>query len=381
MLPDGVIQTYKPAIPLSRVELHVHLDGSVRTETAWEITKVKGLKLPGEGTLQDFQNAIAITEPKDLQRFLKSFTVFTPAFLGDLKAIKRIAIEFAEDVARNGGLYVEARFCPHLLMDEKKKEVTSDSIVDAVIEGFQEGEKRYGVKIRLILCCINGLFQYSHDILRLCKKYLNEGVVGIDIAGNEGAIAHEGGAEMYTAEEKAIFVEAKNHGIHRTVHAGEMGPPANVLVAIDEMYAERIGHGYRIMQDPVAYERCLKEKIHFEACPTSSILTGSVSITDASLFRHPILNFAKDGANFSVNTDDPTVTGTWLNDEFTLLQSWGLTESTLTRATFNAARSCFLPDEDKKDLLRQLRVVHGIDADEEPTAEAEQSTSGNKVEG
>ena len=84
----------------------------------------------------------------------------------------------------------------------------------------------------------------------MCREFKNEGVVGIDIAGDEGAISALGGGELYTEFEKSIFVEAKRLGIHRTVHAGEDGPSEIVKVAVEQMFAERIGHGYRVMQDP-----------------------------------------------------------------------------------------------------------------------------------
>jgi adenosine deaminase len=98
------------------------------------------------------------------------------------------------------------------------------------------------------------------------------------------------------------------------------------------MHAERIGHGYRILADEKAYKRCRDENVHFEVCPTSSVLTGSVPIYQAATLHHPILRFARDGVNFSVNTDDPTVTGTTLDYEYRMLGDWGMTEGTLCGA-------------------------------------------------
>ncbi len=136
------------------------------------------------------------------------------AFSGDLSAIKRMALEFCEDAADNGILYTEVRFCPHLLVRDDDPEVTPDEVVRVVLEGLREGEASNKIRVeggpsrgesplfslggdtfqvRLILCCINGLPQFSKDILRLCEKYRNEGVVGIDIAGSESAIARGGG--------------------------------------------------------------------------------------------------------------------------------------------------------------------------------------------
>ena len=132
----------------------------------------------------------------------------------------------------------------------------------------------------------------------------------------------------------------------------------------DIMGAERIGHGYAALDDISVYERCRKENVHFEVCPTSSIMTGAVSAGDAASLKHPIIRFAQDNINFSINTDDPTVTGTYIQHEIELIRSWGLTETHITRSMFNAARSSFLPQDEKKDLLKKLRKVYSIDVDE-----------------
>ena len=97
--------------------------------------------------------------------------------------------------------------------------------------------------------------------------------------------------------------------------------------------AERIGHGYRVLDDENIYRECLERNVHFECCPTSSILTGSVALDLQK--GHPILQFAKDGASFSISTDDPTVTNTQLSDEYALLSKWGLTESQLQQTVRN----------------------------------------------
>lgn len=184
---------------------------------------------------------------------------------------------------------------------------------------------------RVILCCISGLQHFSKDILDLCEEFRNDGVVGIDIAGNEGAI-REHGSELFNSFEKSIFHEAKKLGIHRTAHAGEDGPSSNVKFAVEEMFAERIGHGYRVMQDQELYSKCRKMNIHFEACPTSSILTGSIGLGNAAMLKHPIVQFAQDNVNFSINTDDTTITKSGLENEYDLLKTWGFNEVHFTRA-------------------------------------------------
>lgn len=344
------------AVPLSRAELHIHLDGSVRYSTIWELCKQKGLPLPGRGTIGDLAAAIQQHESATLADFLDGFKHLAPALTGDVKAMERVAWEFCEDAVANGLLYVEARFCPHLLINPPAEgEASADDILEAVLRGFAKGEKSFGLTVRTILCCIRGLPHFSRDILRQCEKYRDQGVVGIDVAGDEN-----GPEPFNTPSVVQVFQEAKRLGISRTVHAGEAGSAQNVADALSLLHAMRIGHGYHVLDDQALYRQCLADQVHFETCPTSSILTGS---QPPSVFRHAVVQFAEDGANFSINTDDPSVTGTWTEQEYELVRSWGLNETHLVRSNFNAVKAAFLQAHEKKELLKKMRQVYGMDDD------------------
>ncbi|XP_069166912.1 adenosine deaminase isoform X3 [Procambarus clarkii] len=376
-----------PLDSVCKVQLHVHLDGAIRHETLWEVMRHKGMKLPGRGSLADLKTAVQVQEPKDLGLFLRGFQIFLPAIVGDLAVIERIAYEFVEDQANDSVAYCEARFSPHLLLpseqsqpnlhneaevqlngtvvgsngDSINNEVTVDSILIAVLKGLARGEEDFGTKVRVIICCIRGMSQWAWDVLRLCDEYRDKGVVGIDIAGDECAsLESKGESSMNNPVDVAVFQAAKEKGIHRTVHAGEAGPADCVRLAVEAFGAERIGHGYRVIEDESIYQMCLKEKIHFEVCPHSSYLTGSLKQLTSHSKRHPILRFAEDEASFSINTDDPTITNTQLKDEYRLLSDWGFTEAHFTRANLEAAKHCFLPDVEKHALVTNLRKAYGV---------------------
>lgn len=128
------------------------------------------------------------------------------------------------------------------------------------------------------------------------KEY---GVVAIDVAGTAG-----GSDEKYEPSVIEAFNLAYQKGIHRTVHAGEAAGAGSVVRAVDEMHAERVGHGYHLLDDPASYNKyAIKERLHLEACPLSSVMTGSVKLDWP---KHPIVQWAADDANFSLSTDDPT---------------------------------------------------------------------------
>lgn len=349
------------SVPLSRAELHIHLDGSLRLSTVWELCKQKGLPLPGRGTLEDLRLAVQLQKPSDLAEFLAGFRHTAPALIGDPAAMERVALEFCEDAAANGLVYVESRFCPHLLLDNVAKEdtATADDILEAVLRGFARGREAYGVHVEALLCCIRGLDSFDRDILRLCEKYRGRGVVGIDIAGDEGHL-NPADKLMFDTGVISVFDEARRLGIQRTVHAGEAGPAKCVQQALDIMHADRIGHGYHVLEDAALYARCLKQRVHFETCPTSSILTGA---QPTDVFYHATVRFAEDGANFSINSDDPMVTSTWTEQEYELVRSWGLSEAHIVRANVNAISSSFLPAAEKKAMLRKLYDVYHIQLD------------------
>ncbi|KAG0722863.1 Adenosine deaminase [Chionoecetes opilio] len=306
---------------------------------------------------------------------LLSFYLPHTPYSGDAALMERMAYEFVEDQARDCVAYCEVRFSPQQLLPShnltpseeetdlngsvnRAKEMAVDDVLDAVLKGLARGEQQFGTKARVILCCVRQQSEWSWDTLRLCEEYKERGVVGIDLSGDEG-LGSESESFTKSDVEFAVFQAAKEKGIHRTVHACEEGPAICVKKAVEMFGAERIGHGYRVLEDEEIYKRCQQENIHFEVCPHSSYLTGDVQSLTTPSKRHPILRFAEDEVSFSINSDDPTFTHTRLSDEYKLLRSWGFTEAHLTHANFQAALHSFLPPEEKKQLIDQLQQAYG----------------------
>ncbi|CAG0882784.1 unnamed protein product [Cyprideis torosa] len=344
-------------IPKTRVELHCHLDGSVRHETLWELLKIKKKPLPGNGTFRSFEEALVIDQPVNLDFFLSKFMFFVHAIEGDVAAMERVAYEFTEDAALSGLLYFETRTSPHFLWpsaihNNADKAERMDHLrrgIRAILRGLLRGEKEFGIKGRLILSCIRLFPGWSMDVVELCDEFRHQGVVGIDVAGVERLPC--GATNWWDSEIKLAFQRAKELGIHRTVHAGEDGPGLNIEMSLNHLYAERIGHGYNVLDDAEIYERVRRERVHLECCPYSSILTGSVSRT---VSKHPIVRFAEDNVNFSINRDDTTLTFSTIQDEYNLVQEWGLTEAHIVKANWNALEASFLPEEEKACLRKRL---------------------------
>ncbi|XP_067449339.1 adenosine deaminase [Thunnus thynnus] len=344
-----------------KVELHVHLDGAIRVQTILDVAKRRGITLPAN-TVEEMTQIIIVQKPATLTEFLGKFAEYMHVIAGDREAIKRIAYEFVEDKAKEGVIYVEVRYSPHFLAntkvvpipwDQEEGDLSPDEVVHLVNKGLSEGERAFNIKARSILCCMRHMPSWSMDVVELCKKYRHEGVVAIDLAGDESL-----NCEAYPGHRKA-YEEAVRSGIHRTVHAGEVGPPSVVKEAVEVLKAERVGHGYRTLEDQTLYKQLLAQNMHFEVCPISSKLTGACN---ADFTKHPVITFRKDKANYSLNTDDPLIFNSTLHLDYSTAQKYmGFTEDEFKRLNICSAESCFLPEEEKKELLNKLHEAYGME--------------------
>uniref|UniRef100_A0A665TQ92 Adenosine deaminase n=1 Tax=Echeneis naucrates TaxID=173247 RepID=A0A665TQ92_ECHNA len=343
-----------------QIELHVHLDGAIRVQTILDVAERRGITLPGK-TVEEMTSVIIVKEPATLTKFLGKFAEYMHVIAGDREAIKRIAYEFVEDKAKEGVIYVEVRYSPHFLANTKvdpipwqqeEGDLSPDEVVRLVNEGLRQGERAFNIKARSILCCMRHMPSWSMDIIELCKTYRHQGVVAIDLAGDESL-----NCEAFPGHRMA-YEEAVRCGIHRTVHAGEVGPPSVVKEAVEVLKAERVGHGYRTLQDQALYKQLLAQNMHFEICPISSKLTGAC---DPDFTKHPVITFRNDQANYSLNTDDPLIFNSTLNLDYNTAHKYmGFTEEEFKRLNIKSAESCFLPEEEKRELLQKLYKAYGM---------------------
>ncbi|KAI6224910.1 A-deaminase domain-containing protein [Aphelenchoides besseyi] len=341
-----------------KVQLHCHLDGSIRFETILDIANKKQIDLRGAKTVDELKSLLVTREPKSLAEVLSAFDIFIPVFVGDVEAIERVAFELCEDMAACGVIYFEGRYSANMLSTqsvgfqfEDLSVVSPSDVVEAVWRGFQRGEREFDIKARSILCCIRAHDVWNKGIIELAQKHEKHGVVAIDAAG-----CSHGADEKYEPSVVEAFHRAKELGIHRTVHAGESSGAMSVIHAVEQMKVERVGHGYHIVDDPEAYKKyALEQKVHLEACPLSSVMTGAVP---ADWPQHPIVQWAIDGANFSINTDDSTCFDNSTESELILARDKiGLTEHQLWKCQLNGAESCFLPDDEKSKLVDRIRAA------------------------
>ncbi len=306
---------------LPKVELHLHLDGSIRLKTASELTgknieEVKNLMIAKEKCL-------------DLNEYLTKFNLANE-IMQSKENLTRIAQELVKDLKDDNVIYAEVRFAPLLHI---KKGLTEEEVIEAVLEGLRDNE----LKVNLILCMMRHFsFEDNLKTIELASKYLAKGVVAIDLAGAE--------ALYPTANFKRLFQIAKDKNIPFTIHAGEADGKDSILSAIS-FKTKRIGHGVRCIEDNEVLNLIKENNITLEVCPTSNIQTNIFE----NYYDHPIKKLYDMDILVTVNVDNMTVSNINLTQEYEkLVQNFNFTLKDLKKMNINAINVAFLSDELKE---------------------------------
>lgn len=285
---------------LPKIELHCHLDGSLRPETVLDIAKKEKVELPTYDVVQLKEELMAPINCSSLVEYLNKFNI-PIKIMQSKESLRRVAFELMEDAAKDGVKYIEIRYAPVL---HTERGLTLQEVIESVLQGIEEGENKFDIKGNLILSCLRHRGPKSAEmVVEAGKKYIGNGVVAIDLCGAE----NEGFASNFIE----VIKLAKDYGYRVTIHAGETGFGSNVVDAIELLGAERIGHGVAIKDMREAYELVKEKGIILEMCPTSNLQTKAVS----DYIEHPIYKFYKDGIKVSFNTDNRTVSNTTVTDE------------------------------------------------------------------
>ena len=319
------------------IELHRHLDGSVRLETVLELGLQYGLPLPATN-LEGLRPFVQVTEPKpSLMAFLEKFH-WPIAVLKDMDAVRRISYENVEDSAREGIAYIELRFSPWFMAEANQ--LAPAGVVEAVVDGVQAGERDFGVKVNLI-----GILSRTYgveiawkelDALLTQKEYIS----ALDLAGDETNYP----AHLFTGH----FAKGREAGWQVTVHAGEVVGPESVWSALRDLKAVRIGHATHSFEDPALIDYLLEHQIGVEVSLTSNVQTSVV--TDYA--AHPLRQFLERGVLATLNTDDPGISGIDLHHEYEIAApAAGLSLEMIHQAQRNALDAAFLSPHDKQILL------------------------------
>ena len=333
---------------LPKVELHEHLDGSVRPSTVIALAEERGIKLPESDPQRLASWFRAGSERKSLSLYLESFSV-TTSVMQDAEALKQIAEEEIEDLAADGVVYAEVRFAPSL---HTKNGLSMDEVVRAVLDGMNEGRQKTGTDFGLILCAMrHESAAESLKVAELATAYADRGVVGFDLAGDEAGNPAKKHLEAFQ------YIRRKNFNI--TIHAGEAFGTESIWQAIQICGAHRIGHGTRLLDDMMTdglriirmgslAHFVLDKRIPLEMCLTSNVGTGAAESYDT----HPFPLFFRSSFRVFLCTDNRLMSGTTLSREYAIAsEHYGLDLADLEKLTVNAAKSAFCHHEQKLALI------------------------------
>ncbi|HVN52942.1 MAG TPA: adenosine deaminase [Anaerolineaceae bacterium] len=330
-------------VQLPKVELHRHLEGTLRLKTMLDIARTHGITLPMEQHLRALVQ-MQPDEPFTFSNFLSKFQTLR-LFYRSPEAIARVTREAIEDAARDQVVYLELRFTPVAL--SRAEDFPLADVMDWVCDAAREGEQATGLTTRLI-ASVNRHENPSlaEKVARLAAERQSRGICGLDLAGNE--------VEFSARPFMGIFREARESGLHITVHAGEWRGADNVREAIEDIGAERIAHGVRVLEDPEVVALARDLGTPFEVCITSNYQTGVFP----TLRQHPLLSMLNQGLNVTINTDDPSISQITLSNEYCLAcQELGLTTAQLHGRILAAAQAAFLAEDDRRALIERLEQV------------------------
>ncbi|PIM73391.1 adenosine deaminase [Streptomyces sp. JV178] len=324
---------------LPKAELHLHIEGTLEPELAFELAARNGVTLP-------YADTDALREAyrfEDLQSFLNLYY--------ELMAVLRTERDFADladayltRAAAQGVRHVEMFFDPQA---HTARGVAMGTVVEGLWRALEKSEENHGISTRLIMCFLRDESAASAmETLQAARPYLDR-ITGIGLDSAE--VGHP------PVKFREVYEAAAELGLRRVAHAGEEGPPEYITEALDVLGVERVDHGLRCMEDPDLVERLVRERIPLTLCPLSNVRLRTVD----TLADHPLPAMLDAGLLCTVNSDDPAYFGGYAGDNFEAVhRTLGLSEERLRELARNSFTASFLEDDEE----RRARYLAEVDA-------------------
>lgn len=294
---------YPVPVTAPKIELHVHLEGAIRPATLLEIARRNGESLPA-----DTADGLAeIYEFTDFAHFIDVW-ILTTNCLRTRQDFRQVALDYAEEAASHGAVYVEGIFSPG---ERILRGVSWDDVFGGYTDAVAEASERFGVTLRLTPDLYRGLpIELAEEVARAAVRYADRGVVGLGLGGIENLPA-----EPY----RRAFEIARAGGLGIVPHAGEAAGPGSIREILS-MDPDRLRHGIRAIEDADVLDDVLARGLVLDVCPTSNLRTRVV----ATLAEHPLPRLRAAGVNCTINTDDPAMFGTDLGREYEIAAGLGV---------------------------------------------------------
>jgi adenosine deaminase len=349
-------------------DLHVHLDGSLRPDTLVDLGARAGLwdREAGPDRIRDLRFREGMSLTSCLARFET-----TVGLLSTTAALTRVARELVRDCYLDGVRHAEIRLCPPL---HTRRGLAVEDVLEAVLGGAEEGARACGpgeagdaMSARLVLSVLEGMGEEeAGGIVDLAARFQDQGVVGVDLAGDESLFD----PEAY----RRPLATARDRGLGLTVHAGEGTPPSHVRAAVEVLGADRVGHGTSAASDGRVLDLLAARGVTVEVCLTSNTQTGAV----LRLEDHPLPRMLDAGVRVALATDNRFFSETTLSREYDLAADrLSVGREGIERMVIEGARAAFLPDGERRRLLDLYRAsLGGRTGDGAPPDERSGETDG-----
>lgn len=328
---------------MPKIELHRHLEGSLRLSTLLDIARDHKIELPGY-EIEVLRPLVQVMpdEPRTWQNFMAKFGVLRQ-FFASPEIIRRITREAIIDAADDNVKYMELRFTPKALSNIVQ--CTAHEAVNWVCTTVEETVAEYDIQVRLIVSPNrHESVEDAEEAAQAAIDHRHMGVVAIDIGGKEP------GYSVYPFRD--MLRRARAAGLFVTLHAGEWAGPESVWDAVSSVPTDRIGHGVRVLHDLGIVNVLIDRGIVLEVCPSSNVDTGS----QPSFALHPLPDLISSGLKVTINTDDPLIFDLTLTEELVRsVQYMSMSLDDVKQHTLVAAESAFLPDSEKAALVDQFR--------------------------
>jgi len=327
-------------LSIPKIDLHCHLDGSVRPSTVFELAQSERIEL----AIHSIDEILPLLQVPDncpsLVSYLDRFQL-PLAVMQKKEHLSRIAFEFMEDCHADGLSYIEVRFAPIL---HTQNGLRFEDAIESVLEGLKAGESSTGIPFGLIVCCMRHMTPAETlEHVEKTAPYRNRGVVAIDLAGDE--------ANFPPSLHRKTFERALKSDFNITIHAGETGSWENIRYAVENLGAARIGHGLAAQKNPELIDFLIDRQIPLEMCPTSNLQTKGILRFE----EHPILNYLHQGLAVTLNTDNRTVSNVTITSEQKRIQTvLSASDADLIQLASNSIRAAFTTDDTRQALLRKL---------------------------
>lgn len=320
-----------PSGTYPKIELHVHLEGTVRPPTLLEVARRNDYPLPADTV----EGLAALYEFRDFAHFIEVWILTTNALQRE-EDFRQVVVEYAAEAAAHGAVYVEGIFSPSARV---RRGASWDELYSGYCDGVQEARDLHGVEVRLTPDIDRAFtLEEAESVVRYAAAYRDRGIVGVGLGGPEA----EYPPELY----ERAFALARAEGLAAVPHAGEAAGAESVRGALDVLGAHRLRHGIRAEEDPGLLREIVERGVVLDVCPLSNVRTRVVP----SLAEHPLPRLVAAGAECSVSTDDPAMFSTDLDREYEAASSLGLDP----RLFYDAGVAGALCDEETRGRLREI---------------------------